>query len=139
MKFIDIGQLRPIEEHSSKRVLNIHKKMESKGIWERPISIEINNMLILDGHHRYQVAKLFEFNYIPCELFSYSDSGVEVWSLRKDCEVSKDLVIQRALSGNIYPYKTAKHKFPRIVEKCFLEISFLKSLNRSNIQDFGDI
>ena len=53
--------------------LDMKDKMVNSGVWEKPISIEINHFLILDGQHRYEVAKILGFDYIPCELFDYND------------------------------------------------------------------
>ena len=102
------------------------EKMIERGVWEKPICIEENNLLILDGHHRYEVAKKLEFNYIPCVLFNYNNDDLIIWSLRNEHIVTKELVIERALSGNIYPYKTAKHKFPHKVEKCMIPLRKLE-------------
>ena len=122
MRLVKIDLLRPIENHSDSRVKNMKEKMLKNSLWIRPISVEKNNMLILDGHHRFNVAKKLGFKYIPSELFDYKDQNVSVWSLRKDCIVTKELVIKNAKSGNIYPYKTAKHKFPSLVGKCLLPL-----------------
>ena len=126
MKLVRVELLKHIESYSEKRVINMKDKMVNSGVWEKPISIEINHFLILDGQHRYEVAKILGFDYIPCELFDYNDPGVITWSLRKECIVSKNLVIEGALNGNIYPYKTAKHKFPYLIEKCFITLKQLK-------------
>ncbi len=128
MKLVKLELLRPIEGHSQVRVKNMAKKIEESGIWQRPIVVEEKHMLILDGHHRYEVAKELNFSHILCEFFNYFDPQLEVWSLRADCEVSKDMVIQRAITGSIYPYKTAKHKFPRNVEKCMMPLAKLVKL-----------
>ena len=101
------------------------EKMLKKEIWEQPICIEKKYWLILDGHHRYNVAKQLGIKYIPCELFDYNDTNLLVWSLRKDLEVTKEFVIDRAISNNIYPYKTAKHKFPYTPKKCMLPLNIL--------------
>jgi len=129
MKLVSIDHLKHIENFSTKRVDNILVKMQSSGIWERPICVEKKHMLILDGQHRYEVAVKLGISYIPCELFDYDDDRLIVWSLRKNCTVSKKLVVKRANSGDIYPYKTAKHKFPRKVNKCFLPIKDLVKYN----------
>ena len=107
-------------------------KMIKNGIWERPICIEKNYRLILDGQHRYNVAVKLGLKYIPCDLFDYSDKKLLVWSLRKDCIVTKKLVISKALNGDIYPYKTAKHKFPYKIEKCLIPLDDLSKYNKFN-------
>jgi len=130
MKLIRIDLLKHIEGYNEKRASNMKKKMVQSGVWEKPICIEKNYFLILDGQHRFEVAKKLGFKYIPCELFDYNDEGVITWSLRKECIVSKELVIEKALGGNIYPYKTAKHRFPKKIEKCMIPLHVLNILNQ---------
>ena len=126
MKLIRIDLLKHIEAFSEKRVVNMHRKMTESGVWEKPICVERNHMLILDGQHRYEVAQALGLTHVPCEMFDYSDEALLVWSLREECEVSKALVIERSLSSDIYPYKTAKHKFPRKVEKIMMPLAELE-------------
>jgi hypothetical protein len=135
MKLVNLRLLKHIESFSPKRVANMKRKMLDKGIWEKPICIEQNHLLILDGQHRYEVARELDFRYVPCEFFDYADEGLLVWSLREECVVSKPLVIERALQGNIYPYKTAKHKFPRKVEKVMLPLEALRECSRRYTED----
>ena len=63
----------------------------------------------MDGHHRFEVAKLLNLTFIPVELFDYSE--VEVFSLRKNRKVNVDIIFKNHEEGIIYPYKTAKHNF----------------------------
>ncbi|MCK4752345.1 MAG: ParB N-terminal domain-containing protein [Planctomycetes bacterium] len=114
------------------------RKMLENGIWEKPICIEENHFLILDGQHRYEVASELGLKYIPCEFFDYNDESLLVWSLRKECAVSKHQVIERALRGDIYPYKTAKHKFPQKVEKVKIPLEGLHAYSKTNEEDIID-
>jgi L-serine kinase (ADP) len=132
MKLIRTDLLLHIEDYSEKRVNNMKEKMVSGGIWEKPICVEKNHFLVLDGQHRFEVSRLLGLNYIPCELFDYGDEELLTWSLRKECVVSKNLVISKSLSKDIYPYKTAKHKFPRKIEKCLISIDDLLKIEYSD-------
>ena len=57
MKLIKVGLLRHIEAFSTKRVANITRKMLESGIWEKPICVERNHFLVLDGQHRLMAAQ----------------------------------------------------------------------------------
>lgn len=134
MKLVNINLLKHIESFSEKRVTNMKQKMLKTGIWEKPICVEKKHFLILDGQHRFEIAKKLGLKYIPCEFFDYDDKNVVIWSLRKDYLVSKDLVINRALSGNIYPYKTAKHKFPQKINKCMIRLEELEYYSKTRAE-----
>ncbi len=132
MKLVRVDLLIHIEGFSKTRVANMKQKMLEGGVWRKPICIEQKHLLILDGQHRYEVAVALGLKYVPCEFFDYDDENLLVWSLRKECEVSKQLVVKRALSKNIYPYKTAKHKFPQKIEKAMIPLEKLRSYSKNN-------
>ena len=125
VRLVDTDKLRAIEGHSKKRVKWLREKILSEGVWRRPLAVEKNHHLVLDGMHRLEVARSLNLATVPCLLFSYNE--VEVWSLRKKYEVSREAVIQRVLRGDIYPYKTAKHGFPRPIEMCSFQLEELKN------------
>lgn len=110
IQMIDPKRLRHIEGHSKRRAVWLQKKILDEGIWTKPLAIERTHKLVLDGQHRMEVALALGLRKVPCVMYDYDD--VEVWSLRDNHEVTAELVIQKSLSGDIYPYKTAKHRFP---------------------------
>lgn len=110
LMLIRTSDLFHIEGFSSKRVASLSKKILKDQIWSKPICIERKFKLVLDGQHRFECAKLLKINYIPCLAFEYND--VELWSLRKNHVVNRKIVIEKAISGNLFPYKTVKHLFP---------------------------
>ena len=123
VKLIDPKDLSPIEGYSKKRAKWLKDKILEEKVWTQPLKIDANNMLVLDGHHRCQVALALGLEKVPCQLFSYEE--VDLWSLRPTHEVNRELVIKRALAGEIYPYKTVKHRFPDVVSECSYELSEL--------------
>jgi len=114
--------LRQIEGFSEERVEWLKKKIIDEGIWSEPIKLERNHMLVLDGQHRMQAALQLGLRLVPCINYDYDD--VDVWSLRKEELVSREHVIKRVLKGDLYPYKTVKHKFKKSV-KCHYKLSDL--------------
>tara|TARA_Y100001960_G_C14153680_1_gene577320 strand:- start:1 stop:393 length:393 start_codon:yes stop_codon:yes gene_type:complete len=110
IQMIEVGLLRHIEDYSRKRVKWLKEKILSEGIWTVPVKIDSKHHLVMDGQHRMEVALSLKLKYVPCFLYDYDD--VEVWSLRKNYNVTQKIIIDRALADNIYPYKTAKHRFP---------------------------
>jgi len=104
---VEVSKLLPIEDHSKKRSLNIEKKIKTEKVWSKPIVVEKNHMLVLDGHHRFSFAKREGLKKIPAVLVDYSD--IDIRSLRKEISFTKDDVVKNALQEKIYPYKTVKH------------------------------
>jgi len=110
LELVEVARLRHIEGFGRKRVQWLQEKILQEGTWTVPLKVDREHMLVMDGQHRMEVAKALGLQYVPCLLYSYEE--VEVWSLRENHEVTAKLVIERALCDNIYPYKTAKHRFP---------------------------
>jgi len=104
---VNVSDLLPIESHSLKRSDRIGKKIMTEGVWTKPILVEKNHNLILDGHHRFSFAKRNGFKLIPALCVDYED--IKIRSLRREISFSKIDVIDNAKCGNIFPYKTVKH------------------------------
>lgn len=112
--YVDVSALSPIEGFSRKRVLWLKDKVLEEGVWTTPIKVEKSKLLIMDGHHRFEVSKALGLSRIPVHFFSYDE--VQVWSLRDNHEVSSEIILRNHEEGVIFPYKTAKHKFPEGIE-----------------------
>ena len=81
-------------------------------------------MIVMDGQHRMEVAKELGMKFTPCVGFNHQE--VDFWSLRpKSHLVNLDLVLSKALSGDIYPYKTVKYSFPTDVPACAITLEEL--------------
>ena len=109
IELIDVSLLRHIEGYSLRRVEWLKEKIIKENIWNKPIAIDSDNYLVLDGQHRMEVALALQLKKVPAVKYDYS--SVEVWSLRKKYQFDWKLVTARALNGDIYPYKTVKHRF----------------------------
>ncbi len=108
---VPVDRLRHIEGFSKKRVDWLVEKILAEGIWTKPIALDGEHDLVLDGQHRMETAKRLGLKWVPAVRYHYAD--IEVWSLRPDKhQFDWRLVTERALAGNPYPYKTVKHRFP---------------------------
>ena len=110
IELIKVEKLLHIEDFGRKRVVWLKEKIINDDLWTVPLKIDRDNFLVMDGQHRMEVAKSLGLKFVPCVLYSYNE--VKVWSLRDNYTVDQSSIIERALRGNIYPYKTAKHSFP---------------------------
>ena len=122
-KLVQLDSLKPIEEFISERVPIIKKEILSTGFWIKPIIIDKENHLILDGHHRFEVAKQIGLTKVPAVILDYSK--VQIWSLRNNIIVNHDLVRAKALQKDIYPNKTVKHDFRFKMPKMRIDLNDL--------------
>lgn len=123
ISLIPIENLKPIEDFIKERANQLFETISRSEYWIKPIVIENKHSLILDGHHRFDVAKRMGLKLIPVIIVDYQD--IEIWSLRPEEKVSHEEVISRALGNNIYPNKTVKHKFPYSIPECKIPIKNL--------------
>ena len=118
---ISIDKLKRIENYDKSRANKLKNKIICDGHWKVPIIVEKNDYMILDGHHRFEVAKELGLNKIPAILVNYND--IDVWSLRKEINISQKIVREYVINKNlIYPYKTVKHKCPFNIPEINIEI-----------------
>jgi L-serine kinase (ADP) len=113
---INPARLRHIEGFSARRVSWLRKKVMAEGRWTKPIALDDEHNLVLDGQHRMEVALALGLKRVPAVKFSYAD--VEVWSLRPRYSFTWKDVVSRAIAGDVYPYKTVKHRFPEELPAC---------------------
>jgi L-serine kinase (ADP) len=112
--FAKVNQLKPLEGFISTRADDLYKEIFRSGIWTTPLVIDNQHGLIMDGHHRHQVAMRLGLIYVPVVAWNYNQ--VDVWSLRDTEEVTVKRILQNYKDGIIYPNKTAKHGFPFSIE-----------------------
>jgi L-serine kinase (ADP) len=128
IELVATDRLRPIEGHSRKRVRWLVEKITRESLWTRPLCVERNHLLVLDGMHRLHAAREMGLALVPCALFDYAD--VEVWSLRDNHVVTRERVVEQAIAGTIYPYKTAKHRFPGVIAPLSVSVDSLRRAAR---------
>lgn len=109
IEFVETRLLVHIEGHSMKRVEWLCKKILTDGVWNKPLALDMTHNLVLDGQHRMEVALKLGFKRVPVVRYNYED--VSLRSLRGNHSFDWKMVTERALRGDIYPYKTVKHDF----------------------------
>jgi hypothetical protein len=121
---VETRLLRHIEGFSPRRVEWLKNKIVRDGIWKKPIALDSDHHLVLDGQHRMEVALVLGLKRIPAVKFDYA--LVRVWSLRPKYTFDWQHVVERALAGDIYPYKTVKHAFPAAIPTCEFNLNELR-------------
>jgi len=105
---LPVALLIPHEEVNTAHVADLLSAIETAGSISIPILVEKNHMVILDGHHRYAVAKALGYTTVPVQLVDYNDVDLEFW--RTDIQCTKEEVIRNAQRGALFPCKTTRHR-----------------------------
>ena len=112
LALIEVSKLRPHEETTEGRVRQIKKALEDTGILWFPILVDKESLTIIDGHHRTECFKRMGLRKIRARLVDYSNPGIKVETRRPEIEISKKIVVEKALAGEVFPHKTTRHKYP---------------------------
>lgn len=113
VELVPLEVLRPHEQILPKKVDQLEKMTHRWNAYTKPLLIDRATGTILDGHHRYNVAQRLGLLCVPCVLIDYlEDSLIEldVWPNCGRDKVTKNEVIQAALSGNLFTPKTSRHR-----------------------------
>ena len=125
IQLVAVDQLRHIEGFSPRRVDWLADKIRRENIWNKPVVLDDKYNLVMDGQHRMEASKVLRLKNVPVIRFSYA--SVEIWSLRPGkYQFDWRTVVDRALSGDIYPYKTVKHRFPVAIPRCGFSLEDLR-------------
>ncbi len=105
---IDLKDLREHEEVEPVYLEKLKNQILKDGAIKRPIIVDKNSNIILDGHFRFNSLKQLGFSKIPAYLVDYNSSEILVKSWNGDV-ITKEDVIAAGLTGRKFPPKTSKH------------------------------
>ena len=113
VELVPLEILRPHEQILPKKVDQLEKMTHRWNAYTKPLLLDRLSGTILDGHHRYHVALRLELICVPCVFIDYlEDDSIEldVWPNCGRDTVTKQEVIDAALSGILFSPKTSRHR-----------------------------
>lgn len=104
-------KLRSHEAIDQNRLKVVLEKIKTDGFFIKPIIIEREEFIILDGHHRVAALKRLGAKVIPAYIVDYQSRDIRVFLRRKELmgRLTKEIVIKLALEGKVFPSKTTRH------------------------------
>ena len=114
VELVPITWLRPHEEVKPRNVDTLHEMTLRWSAYTKPLLVDGASGTILDGHHRYQVGIRIGLSRLPVIKVDYlSDDSIELdlWPASNIESLTKQEVIDTALSAGLYPPKTTRHRF----------------------------
>ena len=123
---LSVEDIRETEHIVPRRLRALKNFMQGQTHWTVPITVEAGHRVLMDGHHRLNTAKALGLQYIPCVLLCYEKDNVIVESRRAEFVVTPENIIERGISGNLYPAKTTRHIFGTEY-RCSIPLSDLKT------------
>ncbi len=134
MRLVPVEWLKAHEEIKPK---NMEKLLEMTLKWDgftKPLIADRATGTILDGHHRHAVAQRLDLARIPAVCINYLDDAsveLELWPASKLDSITKQDVIDMALSRNLYPPKTTRHRISDYLPPIHVSLKRLSLLTPS--------
>ncbi|MDP2972033.1 MAG: ParB N-terminal domain-containing protein [Deltaproteobacteria bacterium] len=107
--FIRIEELREHEEIRPDYLEELKNEILSDGMLKMPIAVDRSTYIILDGHHRLHALKKIGCKKIPVILVDYQSPEIEVIPWREGEKITKEMIIDTALTGKRMRPKTSRH------------------------------
>ena len=110
---VSLEVLRPHEETIPKKVDELEKMTHRWRAYVLPLVVDKKTGVILDGHHRHQVALRLDLKCLPCVQVDYTEDDtieLDVWPNCGRDYVSKEEVIKAGLNGELFTPKTSRHR-----------------------------
>ena len=105
--------LRPHEQIIERKVDQLERMTHRWNAYTKPLLLDRTTGTILDGHHRYHVAQRIDLQCVPCVLINYLEDDsidLDLWPNSGRDSISKQDVVDAALSGELMPPKTSRHR-----------------------------
>ena len=109
-----IAWLWPHEQGKPRNVDTLHEMTLRWSAYTKPLLVDRESGTILDGHHRHQVGIRIGLSRLPVIKVDYlEDESIEldIWPASTLESLTKQQVIDMALSENVFPPKTSRHRF----------------------------
>ncbi|MEM2970863.1 MAG: ParB N-terminal domain-containing protein [Candidatus Bathyarchaeia archaeon] len=109
VRIVEIALLKGHEKLDAQRLANLKAEIEADGILKKPIVVDINTNVVLDGHHRIGALQALGCSKIPAVFVNYQSPKIGVKTSENGEEYPKHKVIETALKGELLPPKSTWH------------------------------
>ncbi|HEX2022184.1 MAG TPA: ParB N-terminal domain-containing protein [Candidatus Thermoplasmatota archaeon] len=114
---VPLAWLKAHEEHVEDRVRELTERFRRSGCVDYAVVADRATGTVIDGHHRLESLRRLGAALAPAVLVDYMDPSITVRSWRADEKApEKSEVVARAAAGRLYPPKTTRHDFVRVLD-----------------------
>lgn len=116
---LDISELKGHERTQPALLDRIREEIRRDRCLRKPILVADRDLVILDGHHRFEALRQLGCRRIPAYVVDYGSEvvRVDVWPDATVRAVTKDEVIRRGVTGDPFPPKTSRHRVLVILDE----------------------
>lgn len=111
---IEIDRLHGHEQVRPVLLRELTAQIEADGVLKRPVLVADRDLVILDGHHRVEALRSLGCRRVPTYLVDYESDLVTLgtWPDAVVTRVTKEEVIRRGRTRDLFPPKTTRHSLP---------------------------
>ena len=112
VQLIPIEVLKPHEQVIQKKVTQLEKMTMRWNAYTKPLLVDGATGTILDGHHRFEIAKRLGLQCLPCVVVDYLEDdsiALMLWPNSDREVITKQDVIDAGMSGDLMSPKTSRH------------------------------
>ncbi len=126
VQLIAIEVLRPHELVDATHVEYLTRQIVEKGHWLRPIVVDRESHIVMDGHHRLEAARRVGLSKIPCALLDYNSDDIRVVETHSGIAFDVALIKSAAECGDRLPIKSTKHIFSANIDSVDIPLEQLR-------------
>lgn len=120
-----LSALVPTEMVDADSCRRLARDIVRQGCWTHPVPIDAATGLIMDGNHRFQVARELGLSVLPCVPLQYGHADVQVTHWASGQPFAIETIVGLLGSGALLPYKTTRHAFVRPLPTLALPLALL--------------
>jgi len=133
-ELIETNKIKALEYVFPNHLKNLTKIIYNSGYMTTPLIITKEHNIVLDGSHRHIFLLKQGYKYAPVYFVDYHSDDIRVGThlmhrhiIEGNKGISKEEVIYRGLTGNLFPPRTTRHFFPfRKIDNIELSLNKLK-------------
>lgn len=116
-ELVPLSWLKAHEQFVEERVVELMERFWRRGSVDYAVVADSKTGTVIDGHHRLETLRRLNADKVPCVLVDYMDDAIGVRNWRPDEPApTKEDVVARAARGELYPPKTTRHDFVRVLD-----------------------
>ena len=133
VEFVPVEKIKSLEQVFPHHYANLKNMILQDGFMRYALVVENKHNIVLDGSNRHLFIALEGYKYAPVHYVDYNNPHIRVGSLRmhsihldeRPVLVSKEEVLRRGRTGDLYRPRTTRHFLPFIRPEVDIPLSQL--------------
>lgn len=126
-QLVPLAWLKAHEQFVEQRVQELVHHFQHHGAVDYAIVADERTGTVIDGHHRLEALRRLGTTLAPAYLIDYADPRITVHTWREGEKApEKEEVLARAAAGDLYPPKSTRHDFVRVLDPVDVPLTVLR-------------